>query len=74
MAALQDSNLNGQAEEIPYAAFNGALYLREKVEADFSQGIDYQINDRVYKDGFVYEAPLIFLQMIGNPPFHPLTN
>ena len=52
----KDSNLNGQAEEIPYAAFNGALYLREKVEADFSQGIDYQINDRVYKDGFVYEA------------------
>ena len=33
-----DAALNGQSEEIPYAAFNGSLYIRQKNEDDFVAG------------------------------------
>jgi flagellar capping protein FliD len=51
-----DQNLTSQFEDLPYAAFNGSLYLRQKLENDFQSGTNYSTGDRVYSNGFVYES------------------
>ena len=38
------------------SSFNSILYKRVKVEDDFSESSQYATGERVYKDGFVYEA------------------
>ena len=51
-----DPNLVNQSNELPFAAFNGLIYKREKLEDDFTQGSQYSTGDRVYSSGYVYEA------------------
>ena len=44
------------SNELQFTSFNSILYKRVKVEDDFSESSQYATGERVYKDGFVYEA------------------
>ena len=44
------------SDELQFTSFNSILYKRVKVEDDFSESSQYATGERVYKDGFVYEA------------------
>jgi flagellar capping protein FliD len=39
-----------------FAAFNGTLYERIKLENEYNPQSEYPLGSRVYKDGFVYES------------------
>lgn len=44
------------SDELQFTSFNNILYKRVKVEGDFSESSQYVTGEKVYKDGFVYEA------------------
>jgi len=44
------------ADDRIFASFNGLLYERSKVENDYNPASAYQSGDKVYHNGFVYEA------------------